>query len=117
MTESTSISTHVLDTAFGAPAADITVTLLRVDAHGDTTILSSHVTTRDGRVGALAPDGERLRAGRYRLCFDVASYFAADRRESFYNEICIDFKIGETPQHYHVPLLLSPYGYSTYRGS
>ena len=117
MTASTTISTHVLDTSFGAPAANITVTLLRVDDHGETSTLSSYVTDEDGRVPALAPTGGALVAGSYRLCFDVASYFASTQRESFYNEICINFKVDGEAQHYHVPLLLSPFGYSTYRGS
>ncbi len=113
----TTLSTHVLDTALGAPAAGIHVTLSRVGTGGDTTAVSSGVTNDDGRVGSLAPAAGVLDAGAYRLCFDVAPYFAVARRESFYNEICIEFVIAGDAQHYHVPLLLSPYGYSTYRGS
>ena len=117
MSEVTTISTHVLDTAFGAPAANISVRLERVDARGAATVLSTGVTNADGRVATLAPKEGVLHGGDYRLCFDVAGYFAATQRTSFYNEICINFQVGDDPQHYHVPLLLSPFGYSTYRGS
>lgn len=116
MSTVTTISTHVLDTSLGTPAANITVTLDRVDAHGVATAVSSYVTNADGRVGALAPDGP-LAGGSYRLTFDVASYFAEAKRKSFFRVISIDFEVGDEAQHYHVPLLLSPFGYSTYRGS
>jgi 5-hydroxyisourate hydrolase len=112
----TTISTHVLDTALGAPAGGIAVTLRRVDAAGDVEV-GGGTTNADGRVASFVTDASTLEAGRYRLCFDVAPYFAGTARTSFYTEICIDFLVGEKPQHYHVPLLLSPFGYSTYRGS
>lgn len=114
MSARTTISTHVLDTALGAPAAGIHVTLER---WGDETVIARGVTNTDGRVPSLVPDDGELGAGDYRLCFDVAEYFAASKRESFYNTICITFIVAGEPQHYHVPLLLSPFGYSTYRGS
>jgi 5-hydroxyisourate hydrolase len=117
MSTVTTISTHVLDTSLGTPAPNITVTLDRIDANGVATSMSSYVTNSDGRVSALAPSSEALVGGRYRLTFDVASYFAESNRESFYRVISIDFEVGDEPQHYHVPLLLSPFGYSTYRGS
>jgi 5-hydroxyisourate hydrolase len=117
MTQFTTISTHILDTALGAPAANVAVTLARIDARGATSVIASGVTNADGRVAALVPQDGSLRGGDYRLCFDVAPYFAATRRTSFYNQICIDFVVTDEPQHYHVPLLLSPFGYSTYRGS
>lgn len=110
------ISTHVLDTSLGAPAANITVALDRIEHHSVMRI-SSYVTDDDGRIAALVPGDEPLTAGQYRLCFEVATYFAATRRKSFYSEICVNFQVDDTPQHYHVPLLLSPFGYSTYRGS
>ncbi len=116
MTGVTTISTHVLDISLGVPAAHISVTLERIEEHGITR-LSSYVTDDDGRVAELVPPDERFPAGSYRLGFDVAGYFAATRRESFYNRICINFEVDDEPQHYHVPLLLSPFGYSTYRGS
>lgn len=117
MRTATTISTHVLDTALGVPAASIAVVLDRIDAHGVSTPMSSAVTNDDGRVAELAPNQERLAGGSYRLTFDVAAYFAQTMRMSFYTEISINFEVGDEPQHYHVPLLLSPFGYSTYRGS
>jgi 5-hydroxyisourate hydrolase len=116
MSHRTTISTHVLDTSLGVPAANIAVALDRIEAHG-VTRLSSYVTNDDGRVAELSPSDGALTGGSYRLSFHVASYFASTRRTSFYKVICINFEVGEVPQHYHVPLLLSPFGYSTYRGS
>ena len=107
------ISTHVLDTSIGAPAAGITVHLEGVND----AVIASADTDTDGRVAVFANTADRLTAGKYRLCFDVAPYFARMSVKSFYNEICIAFEVGDGPQHYHVPLLLSPFGYSTYRGS
>lgn len=105
------ISTHVLDTALGKPAEGI-----RVALHRDGTLIGSSVTDQDGRVRDLLAHGSSLSAGDYRLTFSVAEYFGA-KRKSFYNEIVIHFHIADEEQHYHVPLLLSPFGYSTYRGS
>jgi 5-hydroxyisourate hydrolase len=116
MSERTTISTHVLDTSLGVPGANITVTLDRIEEHG-VTRLSSYVTNDDGRVAELSPKDGPLVGGSYRLSFHVGGYFAATKRSSFYKKICINFEVGEAPQHYHVPLLLSPFGYSTYRGS
>ena len=117
MSDAVSISTHVLDTAYGAPAAGVSVTLERVEASDRTIAISQGVTDADGRVPVLAPVGASVTPGAYRLCFHVADYFAATQRTSFYNEICVNFMVGTEAQHYHVPLLLSPFGYSTYRGS
>lgn len=114
---STTISTHVLDTSLGAPAAGIRVQIARVDAAGSSVVLGEGITNTDGRVPALAPIGAALVAGRYRLRFEVATYFSLTKRPSFYDEITIDFRVTDTAAHYHVPLLLSPFGYSTYRGS
>jgi 5-hydroxyisourate hydrolase len=114
MISATTISTHVLDTALGAPAVGIGVTLCRV-SEGRVTELGRETTNADGRVASFEVTG--LQEGAYRLWFDVASYFAATERTSFYSEICVAFEVSASPQHYHVPLLLSPYGYSTYRGS
>ena len=117
MSDLVSISTHVLDTALGAPAAGVAVSLERVEKRDRTIAISQRVTDADGRVTALAPLHANVTPGAYRLCFHVAEYFAATQRTSFYNEICVNFIVGAEAQHYHVPLLLSPYGYSTYRGS
>lgn len=105
------LSTHVLDTAIGRPAGGILVTLER-----DGTGLGSAVTDADGRVGGFRVEGGPLRPGGYRLTFAVAEYFRSTRRDSFYTDIVIQFDIAAEGEHYHVPLLLSPYGYSTYRG-
>jgi len=101
-----SLSTHVLDTAVGRPAGGIPVQLL--DASGAR--LATGITDDDGRVASLADD---LGAGPYTLRFDVAAY----QPGGFYPEVTITFTVAEGEGHYHVPLLLSPYGYSTYRGS
>lgn len=104
------ISTHVLDTSCGRPAEGIKVTLER-----GAEILATGVTDADGRVAGF-PEVGVLGEGAYRLRFLVVEYFARDRRETFYTEITVNFRVG-TDDHYHVPLLLSPFGYSTYRGS
>jgi 5-hydroxyisourate hydrolase len=106
------ISTHVLDTALGKPAEGIRVTLQR-----DSSLIGSSVTDVDGRARDFLAHGSTISAGDYILTFAVADYFSATRRKSFYNEIVIHFSIADENQHYHVPLLLSPFGYSTYRGS
>jgi 5-hydroxyisourate hydrolase len=101
------ITTHILDTAAGRPAANVAVTL--TDSNGK--IVGRGTTDADGRVRELVA-GE-LPSGRYRITFAIGEYFAT---ASFYPEVSVDFVI-ETGQHYHVPLLISPFGYSTYRGS
>ena len=106
------LTTHVLDTARGRPAADIGVTLDRRDADGAWHRLAQGKTDKDGRVGTLL-DGKALQRGTYRLTFDVAGLY----RTSFYHAIPIVFEIESPGEHYHVPLLLSPFGYTTYRGS
>jgi len=105
------VSTHVLDTALGRPAQGIRVTLAR----GGTAIGSS-TTDADGRAKDLQGKTP-LAAGSYQLTFSVGPYFATTKRDAFYETIVIEFRIGSGDQHYHVPLLLSPFGYSTYRGS
>ncbi len=98
--------------SLGRPAPGIRVTLQR-----DSSVLGSGVTDEDGRVRDLLPSGSQLSEGDYLLTFSVAGYFAETRRESFYANIDINFRISSPSEHYHVPLLLSPFGYSTYRGS
>lgn len=107
------ISTHVLDTALGLPAEGIRVILQQSDGEA----VGVGVTDADGRVRDLLDPDARLESGEYRLTFQVAAYFERTQRDSFYTEIGIDFKVGAGSTHYHVPLLLSPFGYSTYRGS
>lgn len=106
------ISTHVLDTALGRPAAGITV---RLEREGE--LIATEVTDLDGRVRELVAPGQSLAEGSYCLTFAVGAYFAADGRHAFYEKVTIDFTIDSADEHYHVPLLLSPFGYSTYRGS
>jgi 5-hydroxyisourate hydrolase len=100
------LSTHVLDTAAGRPAAGIAVRLETRSGEP----LGEGVTNDDGRIGSIGP--ERLAAGDYVLRFDTAAYV-----DGFYPEVVVVFTVADADQHYHVPLLLSPYGYSTYRGS
>jgi 5-hydroxyisourate hydrolase len=106
------LSTHVLDTSLGKPAEGIRVTL-----HRDSSLIGSSVTDADGRARDFLAHGSSLSAGDYILTFSVADYFAASKRKSFYSEVVIHFVIADEGQHYHVPLLLSPFAYSTYRGS
>lgn len=105
------ITTHVLDTALGKPAAGIPVTLFQ----GENTVGQGE-TNPDGRVTDLLAEGS-LETGTYRIRFDVAKYLASTSEAAFYPFVEITFTIAETDEHYHVPLLLSPFGYSTYRGS
>jgi len=108
-----SFSTHVLDTAHGRPAADVALRLSSADGG----LLFSGVTNQDGRCPGLPP----LEPGRYRIEFSTAAYFRASgvalADPPFLDVIAIDFGIAEGGGHYHVPLLVSPYSYSTYRGS
>jgi 5-hydroxyisourate hydrolase len=118
------ISTHVLDTSTGTPAAGITVSL-EVHEQNAWRELYAARTDADGRVRELYPTrvsdtlpaGAGLAAGRYRLVFDTAAYFAATDRTTFYPAITVEIEVRAVAQHHHVPLLLSPFGYSTYRGS
>jgi len=113
------ISTHVLDTSIGKPAAGIRVTLERLSGRdGAVEQAGSGVTDQDGRLrNLLAPD-VRLDEGTYRLRFDVEAYFVRQGREAFFPEVIVVFRVGRgDDHHYHVPVLLSPFGYSTYRGS
>ena len=113
------ISTHVLDTSRGRPAANIMVILERLAAEGvaSTLVMTRARTDADGRVRELLADGGSLGVGRYRLTFDTGSYFASAGVEPFYPAVVVTFIVRDTSQHYHIPLLLSQYGYSTYRGS
>jgi 5-hydroxyisourate hydrolase len=110
------ITTHVLDLSRGRPAAGVGVVLeLRT---GDRwRELGRGKTNDDGRITTLLPDGHALAAGYYQLRFATSDYFATMHVQSFFPEVAIQFQIGDTAAHYHVPLLLSPYGYSTYRGN
>ncbi len=109
------ITTHVLDTARGRPAAGVPVTLERADDKGSWALLGSGQTDSDGRLRTLLATAPS--AGTYRLTFDTRAYFEGASAPVFYPRVVITFCTAPADQHYHVPLLLSPFGYSTYRGS
>ncbi len=108
------ITTHILDTARGRPASDVTVRLER-RSHGAWASVSQGVTDSDGRCKTLT-DGA-IDAGVYRLVFETRAYFDDLGKRSFYPEVSVAFEVVDAAEHYHVPLLLNPFGYSTYRGS
>jgi 5-hydroxyisourate hydrolase len=116
------LSTHVLDTAHGCPAAGMRVSLQRVDGDGRARPVKEIVLNADGRNdGGPLLDAAAMAVGRWRLVFEVAPYFRARGVElpdpPFVDTVQLDFGIADAAGHYHVPLLVSPYGYSTYRGS
>jgi len=110
------ITTHVLDTALGCPAMAVGVTLYRLEADGAIVKIGQSQTNADGRATDLLPAGS-LPTGTYRIDFDTAGYFIRSGRPSFYPRVEVLFEVAVGSEHYHVPLLLSPFGYSTYRGS
>ena len=112
----TKLTTHVLDTMTGSPAAELRIDLYRIEG-GEAKFLSSHKTNDDGRVDSPLLEGEDFAAGTYRLDFHAGDYLTENGGSDFLNIIPIQFMIADTARHYHVPLLLSAYGYSTYRGS
>jgi len=110
------ITTHVLDTSVGKPAARLAVKL-EVQGVGGWQTVASATTDADGRAAELLSRGAALPAGTYRLWFNTGEYFRGRGVESFYPHVEIVFIVGDPAQHYHVALLLAPYSYSTYRGS
>lgn len=104
------VSTHILDIVTGRPADGVSVTLDRLEENGPAT-MGSASTDADGRIADLM-GGHRLRTGVYRLTFNTAAY-----GNSFYPEVAVVFRVSDADQHHHIPLLLSAYGYSTYRGT
>jgi 5-hydroxyisourate hydrolase len=109
------LTTHVLDTSLGQPAAGVSVTLSLRDPAG-VRELARAITDQDGRVRAFAPELP-LTLGTYQLVFETAAYFRAAGRATFFERVTLEFQLADAGQHYHVPLLLTPFGYSTYRGS
>ena len=105
------ITTHILDAATGRPARDVVVVL----QDGSGVEHATGMTDANGRITELGP--QRLDNGTYRLVFRVGEYFARTGVETFYPSVTIDFSVTDSEQHYHVPLLISPFAYSTYRGS
>ena len=117
MSSRSPITTHVLDTSIGRPAANVPVTLSRENDEQQWEVLAERSTDADGRIVDLLAPGS-LRPGTYRLRFATGSYFAsAGVEDFFYPWAEIVFSVYDSGQHYHVPLLLNPFGYSTYRGS
>lgn len=108
------ITTHILDTMLGKPAAGVRVRLEKKTG-GGWKLLAAKKTNSDGRVPDLL-EGGKLK-GTYKLRFDTAGYFKATRRPCFYPYVEVVFSVADSASHYHVPLLVSPFGYSTYRGS
>jgi 5-hydroxyisourate hydrolase len=110
------ITTHILDSTLGKPAKGVPITLAYQNPNGWND-LASGVTDDDGRIGNLLPVDHQLAPGRYRMTFDTHSYFRATGTEGFYPVVDVVFDLAAPGQHYHIPLLLNPFGYSTYRGS
>lgn len=110
------ITTHVLDVSLGKPAANIAVVLETQSSGGVWSEVARGTTDADGRLRDW-PAAKTIPAGIYRLDFDTRAYFAARKVASLYPQIVIVFEVRDAQEHYHVPLLLSPFGYSTYRGS
>lgn len=115
------LTTHVLDTAAGRPAEGIRIALFRLEDGGARTLVTEAVTNVDGRTDAPLLAGESYRPGRYELVFRVGEYFRRDGGGGadipFLDEVPVRCGLAETDGHYHVPLLVSPWSYATYRGS
>jgi len=109
------LTTHVLDTALGKPGKDISIRL-QIPVNGVWQTIAQGITNSDGRVGDLLPAQKNLAYGNYKLIFDTGNYFASQKIKGFYPEVEIQFIVFDDA-HYHVPLLINPFGYSTYRGS
>ena len=109
------ITSHVLDTSRGKPAAGIAI-VLETFTNSEWRVIGRATTNLDGRVTDLLSEG-KCTTGIYRLTFETAAYFRTQGEKCFYPSVAIQFEIENSTEHYHVPLLLSPYGYSTYRGS
>ncbi len=112
-----SISTHVLDTSAGKPADGVSVRLEFLTGAEDWRVVGSGTTNGDGRVGDLVGEQALMEVGTYRLTFDTGDYFERLGVSSFHPRVQIVFSVRDADEHYHVPLLLSPFGYTTYRGS
>jgi 5-hydroxyisourate hydrolase len=110
------ISTHILDTALGRPAVGVAVSLAR-SIDGTWMPVNEAATDADGRCKYLLPEGEALQSGNYRVHFATASYYASQGMKGLYPYVEIVFEIADSAQHYHIPLLLTANGYTTYRGS
>jgi len=112
----TKLTTHVLDTANGVPAASMTLRLTRLDGDRRELLIETK-TNSDGRCDNPLLEGSNMRAGSYELEFEAGQYFASGADNPFVDRVVLRFGISDPSSHYHVPLLVSPYSYSTYRGS
>ena len=117
MNKKSPITTHVLDTSRGKPADGVPISLEYQNEGGGWDQLALASTNPDGRVEELLPIASEVQPGIYRLVFQTDGYFKRLNRETFYPQITVVFEVRNSQEHYHVPLLLSPYGYSTYRGT
>ena len=111
------ISTHILDMVQGKPANDVPVRLEKQNAAGDWRLLTSSRTDQDGRCAQLLPKDDDLAAGVYRLIFDTGSYYALQKVNALHPVVEVTFQVRDGELDFHIPLLLSPNGYTTYRGS
>ena len=110
------ITTHILDVSRGSPASGIKVELSKIDAEG-VTLVAEGVTDNSGRIGDFLNKDQILDAGEYQLTFETEGFYTDLSQDPFYREVNVVFRITADGQHYHLPLLLSPFGYTTYRGS
>ena len=117
MTGKSAITTHLLDLLSGMPGAGIPVVLERKTHTSGWKAIAEGITDADGRIKDLLSTKEVFLTGHYRLIFDTGAYFALRDTEAFFPQVTISFVVRDAQQHYHVPLLLSPFGYTTYRGS
>lgn len=111
------ITTHILDTTSGRPGAGIPVVLERKTHSSGWQAISEGITDVDGRINDLIAHGEAFLPGHYRLLFETGAYFLMKNVECFFPQVVVAFVVKDSQQHFHVPLLLSPFGYTTYRGS
>lgn len=115
------LSTHVLDTAHGVPAAGVRLTLHRLSRHGEDVLVAERITNQDGRTDSPLLSGDVIATGRYRITFYAGDYFRTRGvplpDPPFVDVVQLHFGIADATGHYHVPLLVSPWSYSTYRGS
>jgi 5-hydroxyisourate hydrolase len=111
------ITTHILDVSKGSPASGVAIVLEYLTGNGNWLELGRGETDEDGRLKNLLSPESAIQPGAYRLTFETGKYFESQGVESFYPQVCVTFLVSNAAQHYHVPLLLSPYGFTTYRGS
>ncbi|GAA5810565.1 hypothetical protein MFLAVUS_003988 [Mucor flavus] len=116
-THKSPVTCHVLIASLGTPGQNIDVKIEKLDSAGGFTTLSTSQTNSDGRCPTLLPDGYKAEKGIYRVTFETQAFFSKIGQECFYPYVQIVFELANPEQHYHIPLLISPYSYTTYRGS